>query len=233
MAIFVLVHGGWSGADLWRPVRRRLQGAGHEVFTPSLTGLGERVHLTSPQVTLSTHVSDIANVFLYEDLSDVLLVGFSYGGFVVTGALRLIGGRVRHLVYLDAFVPKDGDTVLGLAGTPAPELGLGAPWLVPPPARTYDDPAQAAFAAARRAPQPLGCFTEPVRVPRAPEEFPFDRTYIRAISDASDAPGTTAFEAAAGHARSSPNWVYREMATNHMVPVNRPQELADLLLELT
>jgi pimeloyl-ACP methyl ester carboxylesterase len=159
MAIFVLVHGGWSGADIWRHVRRRLQGAGHEVFTPSLTGLGERVHLASPQVTLSTHVSDVANLVLYEDLSDVVLVGFSYGGFVVTGALCLIGERVRHLIYLDAFVPQDGDTVLGLAGRAAPKVGLGAPWLVPPPPRVYDDPVEAAFAADRRAPHPLGCLT--------------------------------------------------------------------------
>jgi pimeloyl-ACP methyl ester carboxylesterase len=231
MAIFVLVHGGWSGADIWRHVRRRLQAAGHEVFTPSLTGLGERVHLASQQVTLSTHVSDVANLVLYEDLSDVLLVGFSYGGFVVTGALRLIGERVRHLIYLDAFVPQDGDTVLGLAGRAAPEVGLGAPWLVPPPPRVYDDPVEAAFAADRRVPQPLGCLTEPVRVPRAPEEFPFCRTYIRATADAADAPGTAAFEAAAARAQASPNWGYREVATNHMVPANRPQELTKLLLE--
>jgi pimeloyl-ACP methyl ester carboxylesterase len=233
MAVFVLVHGGWSGADIWRHVRRGLQGAGHEVFTPSLTGLGERVHLASPQVTLSTHVSDVVNLVLYEDLSDVLLVGFSYGGFVVTGALRLIGERVRHLVYLDAFVPEDGDTVFGLAGRAAPEVGLGVPWLVPPPPRAYDDPVEAAFAAARRVPQPLGCFTEPVRVPRAPEEFPFSRTYIRATGDAANGSGTAAFEAAAARAQSSPSWGYREVTTNHMVPVNRPQELTERLLELT
>lgn len=233
MAIFVLVHGGWSGADLWRHVRRRLHEAGQEVFTPSLTGLGERVHLASPQVTLSTHVSDVANLVLYEDLSDIVLVGFSYGGFVVTGALAVIGERVGHLVYLDAFVPEDGDTVVALAGRVIPEVGLGAAWLVPPPPRAYDDPAEAAFAFARRAPQPLGCFTEPVRVPRAPEQFPFGRTYIRATADAPDAPGSAAFEAASARAQSSPHWGYRQISTSHMVPVNRPQELTELMLELT
>ena len=112
MAIYVLVHGGWSGAHGFRAVRRPLHAAGHDVFTPSLTGIGERAHLTSPQVNLTTHIRDVVNVILYEDLTDIVLLGFSYGGFVVTGALEHIARRVRHLVYLDAFVPDDGDTLL-------------------------------------------------------------------------------------------------------------------------
>src|SRR5215467_12346610 len=116
MTIFVLVHGAWGGAHGFRRVRGPLQAAGHEVFTPSLTGIGERVHLTSPQVRLTTHVTDVVNAVLYEDLSDIVLLGFSYGGFVVTGALYHVGDRVGHLVYLDAFGPGDGDTVEGLAG---------------------------------------------------------------------------------------------------------------------
>ena len=105
MAVFVLVHGAWGGAHGFRKVRGPLLAAGHEVFTPSLTGIGERAHLTSPQVCLTTHVADVVNAVWYEDLSDIVLLGFSYGGFVVTGALGHIGDRVRHLVYLDAFVP--------------------------------------------------------------------------------------------------------------------------------
>ena len=91
MAIFVLVHGAWGGAHGFRKVRGPLRAAGHEVFTPGLTGVGERVHLTSPQVCLTTHVTDVVNTVLYEDLHGIVLLGFSYGGFVTTGALEHIG----------------------------------------------------------------------------------------------------------------------------------------------
>jgi pimeloyl-ACP methyl ester carboxylesterase len=87
MATYVLVHGAWSGAHGFRKVRALLQSAGHQVFTPSLTGIGERVHLVSPQVDLSTHVADVVNQVLYEDLDEIVLLGFSYGGMVVAGAL--------------------------------------------------------------------------------------------------------------------------------------------------
>ena len=126
MATYVLMHGGWSGAHGFRHVRRLLQGAGHEVFTPSLTGIGERVHLASPQVDLTTHISDVVNSVLYEDLDPIVLLGYSYGGAVVTGTLRHIADRVRELVYLDAFVPEDGDAVWGLAGREGePAITLG------------------------------------------------------------------------------------------------------------
>jgi pimeloyl-ACP methyl ester carboxylesterase len=119
MAVFVLVHGAWGGAHGFRKVRGPLQEASHEVFTPSLTGIGERAHLTSPQVSLTTHIADVVNAVWYEDLSDIVLLGYSYGGVVVTGALEHIGDRVRHLVYLDAFVPGDGETVASLGGATA------------------------------------------------------------------------------------------------------------------
>src|ERR1700749_3991111 len=99
MAVFVLVHGAWGGAYGFRKVRGPLRAAGHEVFTPSLTGIGERVHLTSPQVGLTTHVTDVVNTVLYEDLRGIVLLGFSYGGMVVTGSLEYISDRVGHLVY--------------------------------------------------------------------------------------------------------------------------------------
>jgi pimeloyl-ACP methyl ester carboxylesterase len=113
MATFVLVHGGWSGAHGFRHVRPRLAAEGHEVFTPSLTGIGERAHLASPVINLSTHVRDVVNQVLYEDLTGIVLLGFSYGGFVITGSLEHIADRVWHLVFLDAFVPDDGETALG------------------------------------------------------------------------------------------------------------------------
>jgi pimeloyl-ACP methyl ester carboxylesterase len=233
MAVFVLVHGAWGGAHGFRKVRGPLRAAGHEAFTPSLTGIGERVHLTSPQICLTTHVTDVVNTVLYEDLRGIVLLGFSYGGFVVTGALAHIGDRIRHLVYLDAFVPDDGDRVDATApgGTGRGVIELGGDWLVAPQPREFDDPAEAAWASARRTPQPAGCFTEPVRLVRPLEDYPFTRTYIKATGEPRPEPGGP-FWAAADRARHSPAWRYREIATGHMIPSNRPGDLVRLLLEL-
>src|SRR5215207_4383806 len=112
MATFVIVHGAWSGAHAWRWVRPLLRAAGHEVFTPTLTGLGERAHLATPETDLDTHVADVAAVLYYEDLSDVVLVGHSYGGMVITGVADGAPGRIGQLVYLDADVPLDGESEL-------------------------------------------------------------------------------------------------------------------------
>jgi pimeloyl-ACP methyl ester carboxylesterase len=185
-------------------------------------------------VSLSTHIRDVVNHVRYEDLDGIVLLGFSYGGFVVTGALAHIADRVRHLVYLDAFVPGDGDSVFSLTGRgEGPNVvPLGEDWLVPPTPRAFDDPAEAAFANPRRVPHPIGCFTEAVRLHQPLEAFPFERTYIRATADAPDAPGTAIFDAAAERARTSPAWHYHEIATNHMVASNRPAELTELLLAM-
>jgi pimeloyl-ACP methyl ester carboxylesterase len=233
MATYVLVHGGWSGAHGFRKVRRLLQGEGHEVFTPSLTGIGERVHLVSPQVNLTTHIQDVVNAVLYEDLSEVILVGFSYGGAVVIGAVADIADRVRELVFLDAFVPSDGDTVAGLSGNKRRATTVvGQDWLVPPPDRDYDDPVESAWQTERRVPHPLPCFTEPVRIAKPLEQHSFGLTYIKASADSPDAPGGEAFWRAAAHAKASERWRYREIATNHLIASNRPLELTAILLEI-
>lgn len=234
MATFVLVHGGWSGAHGWSALRTILSAEGHHVFTPSLTGIGERVHLASPQVDLATHVHDVVNHVVFEDLRGIVLVGYSYGGVVVTAALPHIADRIRELVYLDAFVPGDGDTVAGLSGRDRSSfVGLGDEWLVPPPERHYDDPDEAAWQTARRVPHPVRCFTEPARVTRPIEEYSFGLTYIKATADSRDAPGGNAFWDAAEHAEASSRWRYREIATNHMIASNRPRELATLLIEIS
>ncbi len=232
MATFVLVHGAWSGSSSFRHVRRLLQLKGHEVFTPSLTGLGERTHLSSPMVNLGTHIRDVVNLILHEDLESITLLGFSYGGFVVTGALEHVADRVRHLVFLDAFVPASGETVLTHIGRPgrAPAQ-LGEAWLVPPPERQFDDPQEGQWVAARRSPQPMGCFTEPVYLSKPLEEFAFDRTYIKATLDPVSDIGAAAFRSAADRAKKSRAWRYAEIETTHMVASNRPNELAAILLE--
>lgn len=234
VATFVLVHGAWGGAHGFAKVRRLLQAAGHEVFTPSLTGIGERAHLASPQVCLTTHVADVANAVLYEDLDDIVLLGFSYGGMVITGSLEHLADRIGHLVYLDAFVPADGDSVATLtaAASRAPAIGPGASWLVPPMARDFDDPAEAAWSAARRTPQPARCFSEQVRLARPLEDYPFTRAYIKASAEPRTQPPSP-FWTAGDRASASPAWRYREIDTTHMIPSNRPGDLIRLLTELT
>ena len=235
MTTFVLVHGAWGGAHSFHLVRPLLRAAGHDVVTPALTGIGERSHLAGPWIDLSVHVRDVVAAVLYEDLRDIVLLGFSYGGMVVTGALDEIGDRVRELVYLDAFVPDDGESALDLApalagAVPAPgSAGLGSSWLVPGPERHYDDPAEAAWSAPRRSPQPVRTLTEPVRLSRPLEQWPCGRTFVRATRE--DVAGG-AFTAAADRARTSDAWRYAEIDTHHLVPQNRPRELVALLLDL-
>ena len=114
MATFVLVHGGGHGGWCWRKVVPMLTGAGHSVYTPTLTGMGERIHLLNGSVDLEVHIEDVAAVVRYEDLSEVILVGHSYGGIVITGAADRELDRVAHLVYLDAIIPEDGDSVVDI-----------------------------------------------------------------------------------------------------------------------
>lgn len=234
MTTFVLVHGAWGGAHTWRGVRPILWSAGHRVFTPSLTGIGERVHLTGPHVDLSVHVDDVVNTILYEDLEDIVLVGFSYGGMVVTGAIAHIGERVRHLVYLDAFVPADGECLVELSGRAVPSsAAIGNPWLIPPPDRQFDDPAEQAFAEPRRTDHPVRCFTEPVRLDQPLERYAFDRTYIKALGDPRRGSGRDPFWEAADRHRDNPDWHYVEHPSNHMIPQNDPAGLAAILTTVT
>lgn len=226
MATFVLVHGAWSGAHSFKHVRRLLCSKQHHVSTPSLTGIGERIHLTSPLIGLGTHVRDVVNHILYEDLNEIVLLGFSYGGFVVTGALEHIAERVSHLVYLDAFVPSNGETVWSLLGRqPRAKIELGQDWLVTGPIREFDSRAEADWMAARRTTHPQGCFTEPVLLSKPLESFAFTRTYIKATQ----APESDPFWRAARRAQESSAWQYHEIGTNHMIANNRPEELARIL----
>jgi pimeloyl-ACP methyl ester carboxylesterase len=139
MATFVIVHGAWSGGHAWRWVRPLLRSAGHEVFTPALTGLGERSHLASAQVDLETHVRDVVAVLEYEDLREVVLVGHSYGGMVISGVADRVPERLVQLVYLDAEVPMDGQSELDLlppqerAGYEEAARSKGQGWQIPPP----------------------------------------------------------------------------------------------------
>ena len=115
MATFVLVHGAWRGSWCWKRVRRALLQQGHEVFTPTLTGLGERSHLLSETLDLQTHTLDVLNLIQWEELNDFVLCGHSYGGMVISGVADRVPERIRSLVFLDAFVPEHGESVADFA----------------------------------------------------------------------------------------------------------------------
>lgn len=159
MATFVLVHGAHAGGWWWSDVRGYMRAAGHEVFTPSLTGHGERAHLSISDVTLDTHILDVVNVLRYEDLSDVILVGWSYGGMVVAGAADRCPERLAQVVYGDAFVPHDGEAAIDLAGAErwARMLRLAA-------AGEHAIPLEPAMADARLVPHPLATWIQPIRL---------------------------------------------------------------------
>lgn len=229
MSTIVLVHGAWSGAHGFRKLRPLLRDSGFDVYTPSLTGIGERSHLTGPAVNLTTHIYDVVNTVLYEDLSNITLLGFSYGGMVVSGAMQHIGDRVSHLVYLDAFVPSHGDSANSLRGSVTTDpIAIGHEWTMMPASRRMDDEADAAWFGPRRSPQPTATFAEAVSLPVAVDEYPCSLSYIKATADETETEGS-AFWLAARMAQKSPRWGYHEVATNHMVAINRPRELVDVL----
>jgi pimeloyl-ACP methyl ester carboxylesterase len=138
VSTYVLVHGGWHGSWCWKRVRQALQARGHQVFTPTLTGVADRSHLLSPQVNLDTHIADVVNLIQWEELSRVVLCGHSYGGCVVTGVADRIPDRIDALVYLDAFVPQNGQSLHDLLPAEQREAQvqgakqLGDGWKVPP-----------------------------------------------------------------------------------------------------
>ncbi len=233
MATFVLVHGGWHGGWCWKRVVPLLRQAGAETFAPTLTGLGERAHLARPDVGLDTHVQDVVNVLEYEDLQDVVLVGHSSGAPVITMVADRAPERVAHLVYVDTFVPNDGEAWLDLLPPERREALLelartaGEGWRVPaPPATFFGITAEAdlAWVQPRLLPQPLRTFAEPLRL-RHPGASPPPRTYI----SCTEFPN---FRRVAERIGADATWRYRELATGHDAMVTMPGELAHLLLEL-
>lgn len=235
MASIVLVHGAWGGSYGFRRLRPLLTAHGHDVFTPSLTGIGERSHLVSEMasgITLSTHIGDVSNTLFYEDLSDIVMLGFSYGGMVVTGLLDDFADKINHLIYLDAVVPQSGQSAADALGPFATVLLDGAEnGAIAPLPRQLETPEATAWSEARRSNQPIGTFTEPVRLEKSVEDHDLTRTFVKATADPGESPDS-AFWKAARHAEVSPAWNYHEIATNHMVPMTRPKELAQIILDV-
>jgi pimeloyl-ACP methyl ester carboxylesterase len=237
MATFVLVHGAFMGGWCWRWVAPELRAAGHEVHTPTLTGLGERVHLARPEVDLDTHIEDVAELLHYDDLNGVILVGWSYGGMVVAGVADRAHERVAHVVYLDSDVPRDGDTSVPpgqLAARERLARAYGDGWRIPPEALGASEmllrdlpKEQQRWVAARLVPQPLNTWTQPIRLSGAAAAMP--STYIRCTVDYDAGDEDTRRQDARIH--SEPKWRYRELTAAHNAPFTMARAVAELLLE--
>jgi pimeloyl-ACP methyl ester carboxylesterase len=168
MATFVLVHGSWAGGVVWRQLAPRLRKAGHVVYAPTLTGIGERKHLLNREIDLDTHIQDVIGVIDDEDLSDIVLVGHSYGGMVISGVADRVPEKVASLVYLDAFVPENGQSCQSLLPpdrrwTTVP----GEDWLVapiPPGGFGLKRPEVIALWEGKSGPHPLATLTQPVQL---------------------------------------------------------------------
>jgi pimeloyl-ACP methyl ester carboxylesterase len=239
VAVFVLVHGSFHGGWCWQRVVPVLRAAGHAVYTPTLTGLGERVHLASPDVGLSTHIEDIVNVLAFEDLRAVVLVGHSSGGLVITGVADRVPERLAHLVYLDAALPLDGES--GLDPYP-PEAQaalrdrvrtLGEGWYQPvrdEPQWGITDLDDWAWVRSRLVPQPFRQTIEPIRLTGAGAGLP--GTYVYCTDDKPTGSPLAAMFAPMVARAHAHGYRYREVATGHDAMVTAPQALAALLLEL-
>jgi pimeloyl-ACP methyl ester carboxylesterase len=175
MTTFVLVHGGGHGGWCYAKVKRRLEAAGHEVFAPSLTGLGDRSHLLSPAVDLDLHITDVAQLMQSWDLRDVVLVGHSYGGMVITGVADRATDRVAKLVYLDAANPRNGQSLVDVAGPtlelarPSGKVVDGIELVLLPAAGAgafygVEDPEDLAWMDERLTAQPWRCFEQPLQL---------------------------------------------------------------------
>ncbi len=234
VATFVLVHGGWGGGWEWRPVAELLQQEGHLAYRPTLTGLGERRHLANPAIDLDTHIDDILGLLETEDLAEVLLVGQSYGGAVATGVADRAPRRIRRLIYVDAFVLGDGQSVNELSGSKAADYfrslaDMGDGWQVP----VWFDADQLGLPGhlgqwymALVGPHPLASLDQPLHLTGAVDSVA--RSYIDC--EPPDTEGWV-FRRFADHARSR-GWDYHQLPLGHDVHVIDPEALVAVLTEL-
>jgi len=226
MATFLVAHGAWAAGWGWKKMHPLMSNLGHRFITPTYTGLGERAHLASPAIDLDTHIQDVLGVMEYEGLKDFILVGHSYGGMVATGVADRAGDIIKRLVYLDAFVPRDGQSLYDLVPAESQarirEVSSRQPdnWQLAPNPMPPDTPEEdRRWAEPLRRPQPVRTVTQAVRVRRDPPVMP--RTYIYCtLSDV--------FRQFAERAQAE-GWDYYEMDCSHNPHITAPQELAKLL----
>ena len=226
---YVLVHGAWQGGWAWSRFAPLLEAEGHQVYAPTLTGLAERANLLTKDVNLSTHIEDVSRLIIAEDLEDIVLVGHSYGGMVVSGVADRMPEKIKSLVVLDGFVPEDGKamreywpaSVMSFLDREAEKSGGVS---VPPlPAQSLAiAPENRAFVDERATPQPYGTFNEVIRLTGAREEIA-NKTYIRATKFRSHP-----FDAFLKQLKSAPGWHTAEIDSGHEPMIDDPQKLAEL-----
>ncbi|MEM7221964.1 MAG: alpha/beta hydrolase [Pseudomonadota bacterium] len=233
MATFVLVHGAWQGGWCWKRVASRLRQSGHDVFTPTLTGLGERSHLLDREVDLDTHIQDVLGVIQCEELSDIVLCGHSYGGMVITGVADKVTEQIRSLLYLDALVPADGRSVLDLLPAEAASShrenartdGLGYR-VTPAPAKVFAVNAQdEAWVDRLCVDHPFKTFEQPIRLDGKWKEvrrhlYVYATGWIPGI-------GKPFFE----RAQESPEWQALSLACGHYAMIDRPEVVTQILID--
>lgn len=222
MAAFVLVHGAWHGSWCWKRVRKLLQSQGHEVFTPTLTGLADRSHLISREVNLETHILDVVNLIRWEELSDVVLCGHSYGGSVITGVADRMPDLIRSLVYLDAFVPEDGENLDEYIRK------IEDGWKIPPiPAEKFNiNSVDREWVDRQCTTLPVGCWQQPISLTGGVNQVKHI-TYILANGwGDGDSPFIPFYEKA-----QAKGWKTLIMPCGHEVMLDMPEELANALLE--
>jgi pimeloyl-ACP methyl ester carboxylesterase len=229
---FVLVHGAWHGGWCWRRVADLLQATGHKVFAPTLTGLGERSHLMRAGINLTTHVTDVVNVMKWEELSGVVLCGHSYSGMVVSGVAEQMTDKIASIVFLDAFLPENGDAMADLTSQvvrdglkTATEKGDIAMPARPAAAFLVNEKDQA-WVDAKCGPHPIGTMTEKISLSGARERIG-KKAYIRA--GAYPNPG---FDRALARVKADRSWRTYQVPCGHDVMVDMPERLAEILLEV-
>jgi pimeloyl-ACP methyl ester carboxylesterase len=230
MTTFVLVHGACLGAWCWSRVAKLLAARQHRVVAPALTGLGERSHLLHPDVDLETHILDVVNIMKWQQLRDIVLVGHSYGGMVVSGVAERMETSIASIVMLDAFFPADGQSAIDLLPPPVRQAILkrareGATATPPPPATTANvNEADRAWVDAQCTPHPIKSFLQAVTLTGARDRIA-GKTCIRAANSPS-----AALDAGLLEARNK-GWRTVEIATGHLAMIDAPAQLAGLLLQ--
>ncbi len=236
MSTFVLVHGAFYGGYCWRRVARALRAAGHEVHTPTLTGLGERAHLLTRDVGLDTHIHDVLGVMACEDLSAVILVGHSYAGMVIGGVAERVPERIAHLVFLDAHIPEDGKSDMEVLGgdTEAVLAGIkGDGWVLPAISAEItgvEDAADLAWVTPKRGPHPIKAMIDPLAV-NNPAAARLPRSYLACtrVDALIKVFGGNPNAKFAARARAE-GWPIRDLATGHDAMISAPQLVTDALL---
>ncbi len=233
MTSFVLVHGAWHGSWCWKRVRRSLQAKGHDVFTPTLTGVAERSHLLSPEVSLETHILDVVNLIRWEELYDIVLCGHSYGGCVISGVADRVSDRIRSLVYLDAFVLEDGENLMqhvpeGQRNQLLEAMGnVGEGWKVPPiPAEVFNvNTNDREWVNRQCTMQPIETFKQDIKLGGAINNIK-NVTFILATGSVEGSPFPPFYEKA-----KAKGWKTLTIACGHDVMLDRSEELTSLLLD--